>query len=265
MSGQRRSPESVDLARDGAVGVITLNRPDKLNALSPEMRRQLAARAREAQDDRTVRAVLLTGAGRAFCSGGDIAAMSRQPDAVDTRAWIRLAHEATLALLALEKPLIVAVNGAAAGVGFNLTLTGDILLASTEAKFVQSFARVGLVPDGGGLWLLSRMVGLHKAKELFLLAAALDADEARRLGLVREVHPPDRLLPEAMALARRLADGPTVAFGLGKALAHRAVAADLETYLTLETAGQAAAMNTTDHREGVVAFLERRSPTFCGE
>ncbi|HTK62873.1 MAG TPA: enoyl-CoA hydratase-related protein [Pseudonocardia sp.] len=255
---------SVDLTRDGEVGVITLNRPDKLNALSPDMRRQLAARAREAQDDRVIRTVVLTGAGRAFCAGGDIGAMSKRPDALATRSWIKLAHEATVALLALEKPLIAAINGVAAGVGFNLTLTADIILASSEARMIQSFAKVGLVPDGGGLWLLSRMVGLHKAKELFLMAATIDAAEAHRLGLVREVHPPEALLPAAMELAHRLAAGPTLAFGLGKALAHRAVSADLESYLALEAVGLSTVMNTEDHHEGVAAFLERRPAEFKG-
>lgn len=255
---------SVDLTRDGAVGIITMNRPAKLNAFSPDMRRQLAQRAREAQDDRGIRAVVLTGAGRGFCAGGDIGAMSTRPDAVDTRAWIKLAHEATLALLALEKPLIVAINGVAAGVGFNVTLTGDILLAADDAKLIQSFARVGVVPDGGGLWLLSRMVGLLKAKEMFLLTTTLTAQEAKDLGLVRDVYPAEQLMPEALAMAHRLAQGPTLAFGLGKALAHRAVSADLESYLALEAVGQSTVMNTDDHHEAVAAFLEGRPAEFKG-
>lgn len=255
---------SVELARDGAVGVITLNRPDKLNALSPQMRGELAETAREAQRDREIRAVVLTGAGRAFCAGADIGAMGERPDAVDTRAWIKRAMDGTIALLGLEKPLIVALNGVAAGVGFSITLTGDIILASSTAKMIQSFARVGVAPDGGGLWLLSRMVGLHKAKELFLLAATLEAEEAKRLGLVREVYPPAELMPAALELAHRLAAGPTLAFGIGKALAHRAVSADLESYLTLEAVGQSTLMNTEDHREAVAAFLDGRPPEFHG-
>lgn len=255
---------SVTLDRDGAVAVLTLNRPDKLNALDHAMRIELAERAAEVQADTAVRAVVLTGAGRAFCAGGDIAAMSTHPDAVRARAWMRSANACTLALLAIEKPLIVAVNGVAAGVGFSITLTGDVRLAAAEARMIASFANVGLVPDGGGLWLLSRMVGLHRAKEIFLFAESLGAERAQRLGLVREIHPSDELLPAAVAMAHRLAAGPTRAFGLGKALAHRSVCGDLETYLELELAHQTLAMGSDDHREGVTAFREKRTPRFPG-
>lgn len=255
---------SVDLGRDGAVAILTLNRPATLNALDLAMRQELADRAHEVQGDGGVRAVVLTGAGRAFCSGGDISAMRERPDAVTARTWLRTAHSSTLALLAIEKPLLVAINGVAAGVGFALTLSGDVRLAAEDARMVVSFADVGLVPDGGGLWLLSRMVGLHRAKEMFLFADSLDARQAQRLGLVREIHPAERLLDETVALAHRLAAGPTMAFGLGKSLAHRAVAGDLETYLELEVAHQTLAMRSADHVEGVTAFLERRPPTFSG-
>lgn len=255
---------SVTLTRDGAVAVLTLDRPGKLNALDHAMRRELAQRAHEVQADSTVRAVVLTGAGRAFCAGGDIAAMSARPDAVQARTWMRSANASTLALLAIEKPLIVAINGVAAGVGFSITLTGDVRLAAEDTRMIASFANVGLVPDGGGLWLLSRMVGLHRAKEMFLFAETIDATAARQLGLVREILPPGELLPAAMAMAHRLAAGPTRAFGLGKALAHRAVGLDLENHLELELAHQTLAMGSADHHEGIAAFLEKRAPRFPG-
>ncbi|MBN9097903.1 MULTISPECIES: enoyl-CoA hydratase-related protein [unclassified Pseudonocardia] len=253
---------SVTVDRDGAVAVLTLNRPDKLNALDHAMRSELAERAAEVQAETAVRAVVLTGAGRAFCAGGDIAAMSARPDAVQARTWMRSANASTLALLAIEKPLIVAVNGVAAGVGFSITLTGDVRLAAEGARMIASFANVGLVPDGGGLWLLSRMVGLHRAKEMFLFAETLEAKQAQRLGLVREIHPAGELLPAAMAMAHRFAEGPTRAFGLGKALAHRSVSGDLETYLELELAHQTLAMGSDDHHEGINAFQEKRAPRF---
>lgn len=255
---------TVTLTRDGAVAVLTLDRPEKLNALDHAMRQELAERAREVQADDSVRAVVLTGAGRAFCAGGDIAAMNERPDAVQARIWMRSANASTLALLAIEKPLVVAVNGVAAGVGFAITLTGDVRLAAEDTRFIASFADVGLVPDGGDLWLLSRMVGLHRAKEMFLFAETLDAVHAHRLGLVREIHPPGELRPAAMAMAHGLAAGPTRAFGLGKALAHRAVSGDLETYLELEVAHQTLAMGSADHLEGITAFRERRAPRFPG-
>ncbi|GAA3239139.1 enoyl-CoA hydratase-related protein [Pseudonocardia petroleophila] len=255
---------SVTLDRDGAVAVLTLNKPEKLNALDHAMRSELADRAAQVQADPAVRAVVLTGAGRAFCAGGDIAAMSARPDPGAARTWMRSANAATLALLAIEKPLIVAVNGVAAGVGFSITLTGDVRLAATGSRMIASFANVGLVPDGGGLWLLSRMVGLHRAKEMFLFAETLDATQAQRLGLVREIHPPDELLAAAMAMAHRFAEGPTRAFGLGKALAHRSVSGDLESYLELEIAHQTLAMGSADHLEGITAFQEKRAPRFPG-
>lgn len=255
---------SVDVAREGAVAIVTLNRPATLNALDRAMREELTERAHEVHNDDAVRAVVLTGAGRAFCSGGDVAAMSERPDAVAARAWLRSAHSCTLALLAIEKPLIVAVNGVAAGVGFALTLTGDVRLAAEDTRMILTFANVGLVPDGGCLWLLSRMVGLHRAKEMFLFADSLDAREAQRLGLVREIHPRERLLDEALALAHRLAAGPTRTFGLGKSLAHRAVGCGFEAYLDLEVAHQMLAMGSADHIEGISAFLGRRPPTFRG-
>ncbi|MCF7550828.1 enoyl-CoA hydratase/isomerase family protein [Pseudonocardia sp. WMMC193] len=255
---------SVTFERDGAVAVITLNKPDKLNALDHTMRAELAERAAQAQADPAVRAVVLTGAGRAFCAGGDITAMNERPDPAQARTWMRSATDCTLALLAVEKPLIVAINGVAAGVGFSITLTGDVRLAAEGSRMIASFANVGLVPDGGGLWLLSRMVGLHRAKEMFLFAETLEATRAEQLGLVRDIHPPAELLPAAMAMAHGLAAGPTRAFGLGKALAHRSVSGDLETYLELELAHQTLAMGSADHLEGITAFLEKRAPRFPG-
>ncbi|MBX6378995.1 MAG: enoyl-CoA hydratase/isomerase family protein [Clostridia bacterium] len=242
---------------------MTLNRPDALNALDEDMRRSLAERVAEVRDDPSVRAVVLTGAGRAFCAGGDVKTMGKA-DVIRGRERLKRTHRGTLDLFYLEKPVVVAVNGYAVGVGFNVALAGDIILASEEARFSQIFAQVGLIPDGGGLWLLSRIVGLLQAKELVMTAEMIDARRAKELGIVREVYPPDRLLPAAMELAEKLAAGPTHAFGLGKALLHRACGIDFESFLEMEAIAQAYMMQTADHKEGVQAFLEKRKPNFRG-
>lgn len=255
---------SIELEKRGAVAVMTFNRPEKLNAMTSEMRQQMEQRLIEVRDAPGIRALVMTGAGKAFCTGGDIRTFASSTPAA-MRDRIKQQHRVTLSLYHLEKPVIVAVNGAAFGSGFNLALLGDIILASDTAKFCQSYSKVAIVPDGGGLYLLSRIVGAQKAKELVLLAEVLNAKQAKELGIVREVYPAEQLMAEAMKLAESLAAGPTRAFGLDKSLLNRGWAMDLESFLELEAVSEAHVMQTADHKEGVAAFKENRKPVFKGE
>ena len=249
------------------VGTVTLNRPASLNAFSTPMQRELAALIAQFADDDAVRAVILTGAGRAFCAGGDIAEMegAAEPVPLDSRRKLhRMLTTVLMPLVKLEKPVIAAVNGAAVGAGMNLALAADIMLASSTAKFSQAFVKVGLVPDTGGLYLLTRLVGLNRAKELCFTGRMVAADEALALGLANRVVASDELMPAARTLARELADGATAAIGLTKTLLNLAPNASLEAMAEYEALALAVSLSTDDHREGLRAFREKRAPHFHG-
>ena len=258
--------ETVRYETDGAVGVITLNRPDALNAMSGELLDALVTRGQEAADDADVRCVVITGAGRAFCSGGDLRGIGAG-DALDPladTAQLRRFEEISRLLAEMPKPTIAAVNGAAAGAGFALALAADIRLAAAGARFMTAFGRVGLTGDFGGSWQLQRIVGLARAKELYLLGSQLDAATALRLGVVNRVTPDGALRGEAMALAAKLAAGPTAAFArMKRNFAHGAVHSFAET-LTFEAGNMIAASKTEDFQNAAAAFLERREPEFRG-
>lgn len=254
---------AIVLERHGAVGVMKLNRPEQLNALTPAMRREMERIVIEVRDDPAIRALLITGEGRAFCSGGDIATFA-QTDVIAMRERMRQQHRVTMGLYALEKPVVAAVNGLAYGVGFNLALLADVILAAEGARFCQSYSKVGMIPDGGGLYLLARVVGTQRAKEMVMLADVIDAAEAKALGIVRSVHPPGELMAEAMRLAERLAAGPTRAFGLDKALLTRGLAMTMEEFLELEASAEAIVMQTADHVAAVEAFRNKTTPEFKG-
>ena len=254
---------SIDLEKRGAVAVMTFNRPDKRNAMSYDMRLQMERAVIEVRDDPAIRALVVTGAGdKAFCAGGDISSFDMGP--LEMRDRLKQQHRTTLSLFYLEKPIVVAVNGLAVGVGFNIALLGDVIFAAEHAKFSQIYSQVGIVPDGGGLWLLAQSVGLHKAKELILTAEMIDAAQAKALGFVREVFPKDRLLDEAMAFAEKLADGPTRALGLDKALLHRGLGIDFDSFLELESVAEVYVMQSEDHKEAIDAFMNKRTPQFKG-
>ena len=259
-------PDTVRYETDGAVATVTLNRPDALNAMSGELLDALLGRVQQAADDESVRCVVLTGAGRAFCSGGDLRGIGAG-DALDplaNAAQLRRFEETSRLLAEMPKPTIAAVNGAAAGAGFSLALAADLRLAAEGARFVTAFARVGLTGDFGGSWQLARIAGLARAKELYLLGNQLDAPAAHRLGIVTRVVPADALAEEATALARRLADGPTAAYArMKRNFAHGAEHGFAEA-LTVEAEGMIAASRTEDFRNAAAAFLERREPEFVG-
>jgi 2-(1,2-epoxy-1,2-dihydrophenyl)acetyl-CoA isomerase len=258
---------------DQGVATITLNRPAVLNAISPQMIEELQAALRTVGDDAGVRAVVLTGAGRGFCSGADLKARQRPqpreapPDAHKAGAerlrWTY--NPLILAIRTIEKPFIAAVNGVAAGAGCNLALACDIVLASEEARFGNVFARIGLIPDCGGHFFLPRLVGFHKAAELMFTGDIIDAREAERLGLINRVVPSAALAEHTRELAERLARGPTRAIGLCKRTLNVGISADLEAVLEAEAQGQGLASQTEDHWEGVQAFLEKRPARFLGK
>lgn len=259
--------ETLQLGLADGVATLTLNRPESLNAFSSQMQRELAAAITQIAEDPAVRAVVLTGAGRAFCAGGDIGEMSEAAQPVPLAGRNKLHRMLTtvlMPLVRLEKPVIAAVNGAAIGAGMNLALAADITLVSDTATFSQIFVKVGLVPDTGGLYLLTRLIGLSRAKELCFTGRMFGAREALELGLVNRVVPAAELMPAALALARELANGATAAIGLTKSLLNMAPTASMEQLAEFEAYALAVVLSTEDHREGIRAFQEKRKPLFRG-
>ena len=248
-----------------AVATITLDRPDALNALTVALKEELLAALDGVAADPAVRAVVLTGAGRAFCAGQDLRERL-QPDAAPLDTEIRVRYNPLIrAMRGLPKPIVGAINGIAAGAGASLAFACDIRIAAVGASFLLAFGRVGLIPDSGATWLLPRLVGGSKAAELALAAEPLTAVDAERFGLVARVVPADALLGEAHALAARMAAGAPLALALTKRALDRGWDATLEEQLETEAAFQGQAGATADHAEGIAAFLERRPPRFTGE
>jgi 2-(1,2-epoxy-1,2-dihydrophenyl)acetyl-CoA isomerase len=256
----------------GGVGTITLNRPAVLNAINPQMIEELHDVLAKVGADPSVRAVVLTGAGRAFCSGADLKARQRvkpgeaPPGAHEAGAdrLRRTYNPLILAIRTIEKPFIAAVNGVAAGAGCNIALACDLVIASEAARFGNVFARIGLIPDCGGHFFLPRLVGFHKAAELMFTGDLIEAREAERLGLINHVVPPAELPTYTRQLAERLARGPTRALGLCKRTLNVGLTADLAAVLEAEAEAQGLASQTADHWEGVQAFLEKRPARFMG-
>jgi 2-(1,2-epoxy-1,2-dihydrophenyl)acetyl-CoA isomerase len=246
------------------VSTITLDRPEALNSLTVPLKRELLTAFQAARRDVGVRVVVLTGSGRAFCAGQDLRERV-EPDAAPLEIEIRERYNPLIrAIWSLEKPVIAAINGVAAGAGASIALACDIRLAADNAAFNLAFGRVGLVPDSGATWLLPRLVGLAKALELGLVGDALTAEEARRLGLVARVVPGDELVAAAHELAARLADGAPRALALTKRALHRALESSFDETLDYEAHLQGIAGRTRDHAEGIEAFVEKRSPRFEG-
>lgn len=252
---------------DGQVAHLTLNRPEALNALTPAQRDRLIQLFGEASADPDVRAVVLTGTGRGFCAGADLrgGAGGGERVAGDVARVIREgAQRLIAAVLDCEKPVIAAVNGTAAGLGAHLALACDLVLAAESARFIEVFVRRGLVPDGGGAYLLPRLVGPRRAKELMFFGDALSAPDAERLGLVNRVVPDGELDKTAREWAARLATGPTRALALTKQLVNASLDSDRTAAFAAEAAAQEINMTTADAREGVASFVERRSPEYRG-
>ncbi len=242
---------------------ITLNRPDKLNAFTAELHRALAGAFADAAADESCRAVLLTGAGRAFCAGQDLEAIGDDPSGVGD-LLDELYNPLVRSIRALPKPVVCAVNGVAAGAGANVALACDIVLASRKAKFIQAFCKIGLVPDSGGTWILPRLVGDARARALALTGDPVSAEQAESWGLIWRAVDDEALAPEAERLAAHLATQPTYALGLIKQAFAASAANTLDAQLDLESELQRDASTTPDYREGVAAFAAKRPPAFTG-
>jgi len=255
---------NVRFEREGAIAVLTLDRPDRLNAMADPMWDALHEHVGRIAVDDEVRAVILTGAGRAFCSGGDITSMATS-DIVSGRTRSKKRHRAVQALYSLEKPVIAAIRGACYGIGNALALACDLAIASENTKFSMAFKKVGVVPDGGAIFFLTQYLGIGRAKELVYSARVVPAEEALKLGLVARVVPDDKLDAGARALAKEMAESATYALALAKKMFQSMAVPSLEMLLENEVLNSGIARLTHDHKEGVAAFKEKRPPKFLGK
>ena len=246
---------------------VTLNRPEKLNAFSTAVHERLAAAMTQAESDAAVRCLLITGAGRAFCSGADLGARDmKSTEAFDLGAGLDTWYNPLVKRMrALPKPIVCAVNGVAAGAGANFALACDITLAARSASFIQAFVRIGLVPDCGGTYFLPRLAGTQRAMALAMTGERISAEDAERAGLIWKVVDDDKLMPEAEKFAATLATGPTRSLGLIKQAIYASAGNSLAAQLDLERDLQREVGKGSDYREGVTAFLEKRKPIFKGK
>ena len=259
--------EYIQTAETDNILTITLNRPDRLNAFIGHMRRDLAEALEHAGSNRSVRVIVITGAGRGFCAGGDIAFMAELMQRRDADEFSRIlgaGRRVILAIRQMAKPVIASINGPASGAGCNLALACDLRIASNNATFSQSFAKVGLHPDWGGTYFLPRLVTPNKACEMFFLGESIDAEEALRLGIINQLVAPEDLESATLQLAQRLRAAPPIALAAAKHAVYMSQAAELEEMLRYETEAQLRCFDSDDGHEGVHAFLEKREPKFTG-
>ena len=257
----------IETHAERAVTTITLNRPDKLNAFAGTMREDLLRALRACAGDAACRAVVITGAGRAFCAGGDIEFMSglqARGDVDGFRKLLDAGRDIVSQIATMPKPVIASINGVAAGAGCNLALACDIRIAADTAKLGETFVKIGIHPDWGGTWFLPRLVGRSRAIEILMSGRMVGAEEAKAIGMVDRVVPASDLANETMALARTLASGPPIAIGDIKRAVDASLANDLESQIELETSHQLRAFSSHDAREGMDAFFDKRAPKFDG-
>ncbi|MHA1607564.1 MAG: enoyl-CoA hydratase/isomerase family protein [Candidatus Freyarchaeota archaeon] len=262
--------ETLSVRVEDGVAIITLSRPDKLNALDEQAARELLQSLKECEKDENVKVVVITGEGKAFSAGGDIKGMMKSIEEGNPGEFMdsltKPLYEVALHIRRMSKLVIASVNGYAMGAGFNLAIACDIVLASEKAMFAQSFIKLGLIPGMGGTYLLTRLIGPLRAGELFYTGRTIDAQEALSLGIVNRVVPHEKLHEETMKLASSLARGPTLALARTKMLLEKAMhAPEMSSHLTEERLMQIESAKTRDYEEGVRSFIEKRSPDFQGE
>jgi len=261
--------QTLSIENEGAVRTLCLDRPEVLNAFNNDLLAALGKAVRDAEKDKTVRCLVITGAGRAFSSGQDLADVAdryKSYTPLELGSHIRERYNPIIAKLrAIEKPVIASVNGVAAGAGCSLALACDLRIAGESASFIEAFINVGLVPDSGSTFFLPRLIGPARAFEMAITGRKVKADEALRIGLVHHVVPDAELAVQTREQAERLASLPTKAIGLTKRAMNAAWTADIEGQIDYEAMLQTTAGQTKDHREGVTAFLEKRTPKFKGE
>ncbi len=260
--------QDIRVEQQDGIATITFNRPERMNAMGGALVEETIAALGGFQQDASVRVVIITGAGeRAFCAGADVQNLqtrSQEATAMDRRRYVQSAQKLTLAIRQLEKPVLAAVNGVAAGGGCDIALACDIRIASERARFGEVFARIGLFPGTGGTYFLPRLVGIAKALELIWTGEVIDAHEAERIGLVSRVVPAPELMTATMALARRLAQGPPLAISLAKSAVYRGLDLDVHAALEYAATAESITLSSEDHKEGVRAFREKRPPQFQG-
>jgi 2-(1,2-epoxy-1,2-dihydrophenyl)acetyl-CoA isomerase len=255
--------ETIVVYKADGIAKITLNIPEKLNPLNLVMREELKDVFYEFQIDKEIKVIVITGAGRAFCCGGDISTMKGLTSPTG-RDRLKNVQKLVKLMVELEKPIIAAVNGPATGAGFHIALASDIIIASEKAKFAESYVNIGLIPDMGGFYFLPLRIGMHKAKELMLTGRTLDAKEANKMGLLNKMVPHEELENEVMLLAKSFTRGPSRSYAMIKSALNN-WPFSLQNILEIEANMQAISFETNDFNEGVRAFLEKRTPKFIGE
>ena len=256
--------ETLLVSIDNHVAMVRMNRAESMNALEYKLRIDLVDCFWSLSENDGVRVVILIGSGNAFCAGGDLRELRQQMKINEARKYMDSAHRVTLAIKNTDKPVLAVVNGAAMGAGFSIVMACDLVVASKTAKFSQSFAYVGLVPDLGGTYFSPRIFGLHRAKELAFTGRVLTADEMMSLGFINRVVAPEELESKAIELALQIAEGPQLAIALSKKLLNQSSGSTLEEMLEFEAQYQVACMQSEDHMEGVKAFFEKRKARFKG-
>lgn len=258
-------PEHILFSVENQVARITLNRPQVFNSMHHAMRQEILAALETCKNEPGIRAVYLTGTGKAFCAGEDLQEVVA-PDGPSLTEIISTGYNPiVLGIRSLEKPVVCAVNGVAAGAGANIALACDITVAGESASFTQAFSKIGLIPDSGGTWTLPRLVGLQRAAALMMLSDKISAAEAAAMGMIWKVFPDDTFAADSWKIAETLAKMPTRGLGLTKQALNRAFSHDFAAQLAVEDELQTAAGQTDDYREGVAAFLEKRKPSFTGK
>ena len=264
------SYENIIVERDGRIGKLILNRPNKLNAITDFMEEEMGMAIKELGDDDSVGVVVLTGAGRAFSAGADVSELpgaqsnGRGESPEQKRRNFRKAMNIVLGVHKMEKPVIGMINGVAAGAGFDLACACDLRVGTPKSRFLAAFIRVGLFPGWGGMWLYAKTLGIPKAAELVFTGDFLEADDAYRLGMLNKLVPEEDLEATTMEMARKIADGPPVALRLSKLMLYKALNMDLETAMQMSAALETITLTSEDHSEGVAAFKDKRKPSYQG-